>query len=176
MTIERCTLTVDCPSYFSTARHLCVGAFRPILEATSGTLPPFVCSCPKRVHSRYCLRRRPESCGARSSGVWARARPVRAGAVVFAEVRGTQLQDRFGTPIEPEFVGALHSAVDLLDGRFHRRATDRQSQTPVAWIVHAGAVVLHITQRVLQYPTRITIGGVWGCRSDLRCRPAQTGQ
>src|SRR5579871_5738678 len=71
------------------------------------------------------LAARPKATAPGSSGVRARARPVGAGAIVFAEVGSADLQQGFGTALDPKLLRAFDAPVDLLDRGLHRRAAGR---------------------------------------------------
>jgi hypothetical protein len=62
-----------------------------------------------------------EAVGA-DGAVGPRALPVARPAVIVVELGGTQLQDRFGSVGQPEFLAGFHAAVELLDRRLDRSA------------------------------------------------------
>src|SRR5262249_58370648 len=104
------------------------------------------------------------------------SRPVGSGAVVLAQIGGAQLQQRFGAAVEPELFAALHATIDLLDRRLYRRAARRQSQAPVTRVIHPGAIVLNVDQRLPHDLPRVGVASVFGWLSQLDRRLPQTRQ
>ena len=58
-------------------------------------------------------------------------------AAIVTQLGGAKEEDCLGTSgVVPEHLGSLHSQVDLLDQRFHRRAGRRQPEPVVCRVVH----------------------------------------
>src|ERR1035438_9585215 len=80
--------------------------------------------------------------------------PELAQRFVLAQVVGTQLQDRLGAFLRPEFLGALHALVELLHGGLHITARDRQAQPAIFRVTHLLLVILQVRQRARYDLTR----------------------
>src|SRR5262249_59030185 len=81
---------------------------------------------------------------------------VMAQAVVLAEHRGADLEDRLGTlwPV-PELLRPLNPVVELLDQRLHRTTGHRQPKASIARVVHARLVVLQVRHRLAYHYPRV---------------------
>src|SRR5215475_7426281 len=87
-----------------------------------------------------------------------RARPVALRPAVLAHIGRSYLQDRLRSSVLPELLRPFHAPVHLLDHALDRRTTDRQTQPPVARVIHPLSVVLHIPQRLGRNLPRVLIG------------------